>query len=524
MSSLSKTLLMQSPTKGSPGREGMARVLQLLGRGVIAFHPRLVKLTGSSTSALMLSQTLYWTRILWQQSLKNPTRPAREREGWFWKTRTDWRRETSLSRHEQDGARARLRQHSFWQEKRTGMPARLWFSVDLDALARTIDADFAGTWAWHDEQSLSRLLGRPLLLYRALADLTGSISTALLLSRMIMDVRMAGRISTGRSNSDGWQDFDSQRLMSSTGLTRAEFYAARKKLRQQGLIRERCTGFPPKWQWQLDLDRIASELQSPDEKAGNSSETRMNTQLAGISISSMGENHILECGKPTFLNAGKPHSRNTDSGQLEISIPANKMDGNSTHSWPESVFPYKGLTTVNTITTKHLPPTPQQAQSANVTTADRFDGGGGVDPEKSPLTTSELVWPTVLLDSEKEAAHRFLSPILMDAQTVLDELAGQAATTQVRQPLAYLRKLVEQVKAGTFVAVAAPRVQAGRIRQEMIKAARRAQGADMGDQSSSPIMTDELRAKGRKHIEEINRKLFRRSIFSTAEISDKSRE
>lgn len=199
-----------------PRRERIGRVLALLGRGVLAFHPRLVSLTGSVTSALMLSQSLYWTKV---QAVQGAAR-----EGWFWKTRQDWLTETSLSRHEQDTARARLSRHAFWSERRAGMPARLWFRIDLGALAHEIDKeDFSGTWDWHDEQALMRLLGRPLLVYRALADLTGSVTSALLLSRLIMDERVNLR-GTGLQAGSGWYRYDRQRLLAGTGLTRAEFY------------------------------------------------------------------------------------------------------------------------------------------------------------------------------------------------------------------------------------------------------------------------------------------------------------
>ncbi|MBK6744845.1 MAG: hypothetical protein IPG66_18570 [Hydrogenophilales bacterium] len=84
-------------------------------------------LTGRVTAGLMLSQALYWTRILADQ-------PARQ--GWFWKTRDDWRNETGLSRREQDSARRTLKGLGLWQERLVGMPARVWYRVDLDALGK----------------------------------------------------------------------------------------------------------------------------------------------------------------------------------------------------------------------------------------------------------------------------------------------------------------------------------------------------------------------------------------------------
>lgn len=522
----------------------LARVLQLLGRGVIAFHPRLVKLTGSATSALMLSQTLYWTRILYQKNIRDSGRYAKEHDGWFWKTRTDWSAETSLSRHEQDSARQRLRQHPFWQEKRTGMPARLWFSIDLDVLARALDADFTGAWDWADEQALSRLLGRPLLLYRTLADLTGSVSAALLLSRMLMDVRIAYRTPGKSTDRQGWSDFEHRRLMQSTGLTRAEFYGARKKLREQGFIDERCTGLPAKWQWRLDLERIAEGLErvgsneAPEDVHLIASGTpvpagKAGSQMAALRPSSMRKVSNQECGKTPFLSAGKPHTENPDCGQQGIRIPAIQLAAKRTPGWPVSGFPYKGLTTVNTTTSKHLPPPPHPAPrqaaarlerlAAPPGGADAPDGAGGGGNEDEVLKRQEklpqsLIWPNVFLETERETAAVLLSPVMPIAQTVLDELAGQACVTLIHQPLAYLKKLVEQVRAGTFLPVAAQRIQAARARQAIIAATRNQHRSTTDGHEQLPTMTDELRATGRRHIEELNRVVFRRGASPQADM------
>jgi hypothetical protein len=91
------------------------RVLELLDRP-IAFHRVLATITGSVAAGLMLSQALYWTRI------KRRDQP--ESDGWFYKTQAEWEEETALGRSEQETARKRLRQTSFWQETRRGLPAQ----------------------------------------------------------------------------------------------------------------------------------------------------------------------------------------------------------------------------------------------------------------------------------------------------------------------------------------------------------------------------------------------------------------
>jgi hypothetical protein len=85
----------------------------------IAFHRTFVPLTGGVLSALMLSQAIYWT----------PRGYAGD--GWFHKSQEEWEEEIGLSRWEQETARKRLRLTEFWQEDRKGIPAKMWYRVDL---------------------------------------------------------------------------------------------------------------------------------------------------------------------------------------------------------------------------------------------------------------------------------------------------------------------------------------------------------------------------------------------------------
>jgi hypothetical protein len=87
-------------------------------------------MTGSVSAGLILSQAIYWTEVVEE---KQP-----DRGGWFYKKQAEWTDETCLSRWEQESARKQLRQWSFWQERRGGQPAKLWFRVDLTKLAAAI--------------------------------------------------------------------------------------------------------------------------------------------------------------------------------------------------------------------------------------------------------------------------------------------------------------------------------------------------------------------------------------------------
>jgi hypothetical protein len=121
----------QSQAKGSarPLALDLNRLLDLLDRP-IAFHRVFVELTGSVTAGLMLSQGLYWTRI------KRRDDPGSD--GWFYKTQAEWEEETGMGRSEQETARKHLRHTPFWQEQRRGVPAKLYFRIDLERLAEAL--------------------------------------------------------------------------------------------------------------------------------------------------------------------------------------------------------------------------------------------------------------------------------------------------------------------------------------------------------------------------------------------------
>lgn len=493
-----------------------------MGRGVLAFHPRLVGLTGGVTSALMLSQSLYWTRIMAERQAQS--------DGWFWKTRGDWRSEIGISRHEQDSARRRLTEAGFWQERRIGMPARMWYRVDLDALARTIDNDFSGRWDWRDEQALAHLLGRPLLVYRALADLCQSVTVSVLMSRLLHEERIALR-SGAQPQASGWYRYDLNAILRHTGLTRAEFYHARKQMREAGFISERRIGIPPRSEYRLNLELIASALERDAArtkvasqlihkappvpqmsldlggKPSNEPETRAVAQLAGFRTFSLLENHILECGKPANMNVVKPHTGDLDSGQLEIRNPANKMAEIKTHSGPNSGQPIEKMLTTGKPITNPLPPTPV-ADALRV--ALPIAGGGGVNDESS----ENLIWPPMLLEAERPVAARLLTAIPHMAQTVLDELAGQAAQSLIRQPLAYLRRLVEQCRQDLFVPMVAARIADGRVRAEALRRQRAAVGLAESSVPDKPQfeLSAVQRAARRHDLEEMKRKLSLASI------------
>ncbi len=98
----------------------------------VSFHRCLVPITGGVTAALMLSHAI-WTSQTIEPSAS----------GWFSRSQEQWTDETGLSRWEQETARRALRGAGFLEERRVGMPAKLWFRVRPDAVWRALQAHSA---------------------------------------------------------------------------------------------------------------------------------------------------------------------------------------------------------------------------------------------------------------------------------------------------------------------------------------------------------------------------------------------
>jgi hypothetical protein len=92
----------------------------------IAYHPIIAKTVKSVTAGVFLSQFLYWT-----PRTKDP-------QGWIYKTQADIYEETALTRREQETARRILRNAGVLEEKKAGVPCRLYFRVNMAALVQLL--------------------------------------------------------------------------------------------------------------------------------------------------------------------------------------------------------------------------------------------------------------------------------------------------------------------------------------------------------------------------------------------------
>ena len=105
----------------------------------VSFHRCLVPISGGVNAALMLSQAIWTTE---QLAAEHQIPMA---NGWFTKSQEAWSEETGLSRWEQETARRSLRHAGFLEERRVGMPSRLWFRVRPDQVWRALQAQAADT-------------------------------------------------------------------------------------------------------------------------------------------------------------------------------------------------------------------------------------------------------------------------------------------------------------------------------------------------------------------------------------------
>ena len=99
-----------------------ATLLESALRRPVAYHRAFADISGKVSAGLMLSQAWYWTPR------------TKKEDGWFYKTRNEWREETGMTRTEQETARKRLVKLGLLEEKLAGMPAKLHFRVNRERL------------------------------------------------------------------------------------------------------------------------------------------------------------------------------------------------------------------------------------------------------------------------------------------------------------------------------------------------------------------------------------------------------
>ena len=435
----------------------LAIVWPLLGRH-IAFHRRLVDLTASVKAALLLSQTIYWTRH---------GRDIASTGGWFFKTTEQWEMETGLSTKEQITARQVLRELAILNEQRIGIPAKLHFRLCVSHLG-TLLADRIGSASlrldWDDGTVVAELLGPSLAYHRTLAGVGGGVHAGLLLSRALHLTRLQAK-----RQSQEWICNSAAEWTQQIGLTRREQATARKELTRAGVWEESLAGIPPRLVTRIRLDHLLDRLAGDNQ----------------ASIDPTPEPRLSDCGVPANRFPQNGESRLRQSHILVSPKAPNQFSQNRHHSSAESAILH-----IQGSTSDSVQPLHEGLESRKV---GRSQSGG------------DLIFPETLLPEERAAALVLLHRCTDQAQALLDELSARMQAKAVRtSPIAYLRGLVRRANAGDFVPELGQRVAAARHRRQeelILRERREAEEQRLAAERATP----EYQAKVVARREEIRR-------------------
>lgn len=105
----------------------------------VQYYPDLVPILGSVTATILFGQLLYWAD------------KGSDPEGWVYKSQSEIKKETALTREEQESARKKLRDAGVLKEKKKGIPCRLWFLLDLEEINQL----------WEKSQQCQKYAGKP---------------------------------------------------------------------------------------------------------------------------------------------------------------------------------------------------------------------------------------------------------------------------------------------------------------------------------------------------------------------------
>lgn len=425
-------------------------LLGLLGQRYVQYYPVLASLTGSIKAALMLGHALYWSRT-WLA--EHP-----ERDGWFWKIAPEWNEATGLTVDEQKSARAVLTGMRLLQEKKKGMPATLYFRVDLHELGKRLSerhSDSFSHWHW-DSTVIRSLLGRPVVFYKPLADVAGSVTAGLYLSHLLAAQRTA--LIRREINPRGYFHHEIQRAQSGLVIGPKALRNARTRLRAINVLTETWThGLQPKLLSCVHLDMLSELLKVGIGQSSNKPHAQV------IDSQRMADTAIPVSGKGQPLNGGIVHSRVALSPKQGLPKARIKFQekGNS----------IKG---VNTIQNELLQQPPEMDSTAITAGKPSSGSGGNSTGIKASVTEGkEMILPPGITELERRAAIKMMEPVREDLkQLVLDEWAGQLANPnkKIINSIGYLRSIVASAKADTFVPTVALVIAESRARQGAIKA------------------------------------------------------
>lgn len=437
----------------------LAIIWPLLGRH-IAFHRRLVDLTASVKAALLLSQTIYWTRH---------GRDIASTGGWFFKTTEQWEMETGLSAKEQVTAREVLRELAILNEQRIGIPAKLHFRLCVDHLGALL-SDRIGKASprlnWNDGAAIAELLGPSLAYHRTLAGIGGGVHAGLLLSRALHLTRLQAK-----RQLQEWICNSAAEWTQQIGLTRREQETARKELTRAGVWEESLAGIPPRLVARIRLDCLLALLVGDEPESAD------------------------RIPVPRLVDCGVPATRLPQNGESRLREPHILVSPKA----PNQFHRIRHDSSAESANLHIQGSTSDSVQPLHASDARRDEG--------SSQGSGDLIFPEMLLPEERASALLLLQRCADQAQALLDELSARMQVKAVyTSPIAYLRGLVRRANAGEFVPELGQRVAAARRRRQeelILRQQREAEDQRLAAERATP----EYQAKVAARREEIRRML-----------------
>lgn len=382
----------------------------------LPYHQRLCELTGGIKSGLMFSLSVHWTREEHTQG----------RDGWLARTAIQWCDLTGLSVKEQATVRARLRELGLVEERRIGQPARLEHRVVATALGNRLSDHLhlaIPPLDWAEEHVMAELLGPSIAFHRRLMQSCGGLYAGLLMSRVVHQMRLQAQ-----RGQPCWVRSEASRWHGELGLTRREQESVRGNLLRLGVWEEQLAGNPARVNVRVRLEALGDLLRSDQDRRG---------AVLGAPVS-LHKTANQDCGETTFLTCRNVETRLAKKVKLNIGIE------------------YSKYSLIQPPPQQHVArATNQAASTGRQSTCEVPREDGLPEPQAVPL-----VLPEGLLREEADLAISMVRSLEPDrAQVVLDELAGRMASTNPpRQPLSYLRGLIERAMADSFVPELAPRI------------------------------------------------------------------
>ncbi len=420
------------------------RLWQVLQRNrPIRYCTNLAQIVGSVKAAILLSQMIYWTK----KGVE-----VKANDGWFRKRSEHWTIETGLTRHEQDTARKLLVDIGFLEIRHVvaeGKKAHgeVHYRLNLMKIGNAL-ADLIGKQIeamnplnlddlQSDSEVVRLLLGRHVSYHRALVDIAGSTTAALLLSKMIYLQRRAYGANGGE-----WFSVTTEYYRQELGMNRRQQETARKALLGKSLIAE---SLQEDWQrhnrrlyQRVDIEALIPQLQTAIDMLDTG-------PARGVS-----ENPTYKTGnlkRDTHVQNRQPE--NGEGFRKCTRVVAGNVRGRLPEMYVYTNEELQGLqlqikTTTTTTTTGKPMNTGLSGNYASVMVVSQNQGMKA----QAEFDLTSLFLPKGITGQElKDFAKWVLNALPHRRQLLIDEFEYQRNRRVIVSPVGYIRKLVERDQA-----------------------------------------------------------------------------